>query len=283
MPGVEDNMDSTIALLIDAENISYTNAKEIVEVLKEKGTTVIREVVADWTKIAGKQKENNASNDAQTGWRNAIAAYSMTATQQFSCVQGKNTSDIALAIRAMKIVYEKKFIDTFCLVSNDSDFTRLAQELRENNKTVIGMGLRSNSNPEYVNAFSEYIYLNEKLEIKDIDSERKGAKFKPIEKDRLEYMSNTASEIIEDRGQILFSELGSKMKEKYSDFVPRNYGFRTFSKLMESIMDDLPHMRIENDEKNGLKLIHKKSKPEQPPKTKEQINSQKGTRASARK
>ncbi|MDR3263363.1 MAG: NYN domain-containing protein [Clostridiales bacterium] len=168
-------MENKIAVLIDAENISYKNAKQIIDTLTVKGDILIKEIVADWTKISRSKavghndnKKIIAREEQIAGWRKEASNYSMTATQQFTYIYGKNTSDIALTIRAMKILYEKPFISVFCLVSNDSDFTRLAQELREHGKEVVGMGEKNHAIQEFINAFTEYVYLDNLLE-KDQD------------------------------------------------------------------------------------------------------------------
>lgn len=277
--------DTKIAILIDAENISYRNAKQINEIMAEKGTIVISEVIADWTRIVSSRANAKYQNRERQieGWRKEANTYSMTAFQQFSYVSGKNTSDIALTIRAMKILYQKPYITTFCIVSNDSDFTRLAQELRMNNKEVIGMGERK-AIPEFVNAFTEFIYLGETLEDKDdlevksAESDKTAPELKkpetakkddadhskkpvsappavkkeasrqpqcPLEDEKLCTLKKIVSEAIEENGQAYYSLIANAMKKQFSDFVPRNYDCKTISQLMEKLMPFLPEFVIE--------------------------------------
>ncbi len=175
-----ENNHQKIAILIDAENISYKNASQIIDTMEQKGKVLVKMIVADWTKISGATVKSNGKYTYRTrqieGWREEASKHSMTAVQQFSYVVGKNSSDIALTIQAMKIFYEKPFITTFCLVSNDSDFTRLAQELREHNKEVIGMGEREKAVQEFVNAFSEFVYLGESIEDEPVDASAESKK-----------------------------------------------------------------------------------------------------------
>lgn len=284
---MEYDKQAKIAILIDAENISYKNARQIIDTMERKGKILVKMVVADWTKITGSQTKTNGKYVYRTkqieGWRNEASRYSMTAVQQFSYVVGKNASDIALAIQAMKILYEKPYITTFCLVSNDSDFTRLAQELREQNKEVIGMGERSRAIHEFVNAFSEFMYLGESIEeetqeeVKEEVKEQvkeevkkskttnaqketsKGAKQqkgkksnaksnaskKPVcilEKEKLQALKEIIQNDIEssEEGVAYYSNIGSRMKRQFSDFIPENYESKNISQLMAKLLPFLP-------------------------------------------
>ncbi|MFA5036910.1 MAG: NYN domain-containing protein [Candidatus Izemoplasmatales bacterium] len=142
-----EKQNRKVAILIDAENVNSANARQIFDTMSTYGEVIIRQIFADW------------SNEAVKSWKTAISNYSIVSNQQFTFVPRKNSSDIALVIQAMVFLFERN-VDIFCLVSSDSDFTRLVQELRERNKTVIGMGGR-NSIKSFVNAFSEFIYLGE--------------------------------------------------------------------------------------------------------------------------
>lgn len=281
---MEYDKHSKIAILIDAENVSYKNARQIIDTMEQKGKILVKMVVADWTKITGSQTKTNGKFIYRTkqieGWRNEASRHSMTAVQQFSYVVGKNTSDIALTIQAMKILYEKPYVTTFCLVSNDSDFTRLAQELREQNKEVIGMGERSRAIQEFVNAFSEFVYLGESIEDetqeivveeikeepkevkqpknerKDVVKATKGAKGKKntqktatpkkpvciLEKEKLIALKNIIENDIEssEEGVAYYSNIGSRMKRQFADFIPENYESKNISQLMAKLLPFLP-------------------------------------------
>lgn len=284
---MEYDKHSKIAILIDAENVSYKNARQIIDTMEQKGKILVKMVVADWTKITGSQTKTNGKYVYRTkqieGWRNEASRHSMTAVQQFSYVVGKNTSDIALTIQAMKILYEKPYVTTFCLVSNDSDFTRLAQELREQNKEVIGMGERSRAIQEFVNAFSEFVYLGEsieedtqdiieeikeevkeevkevkatKIEKKDTSKANKNTKNKKngtknntpkkpvciLEEEKLSALKNIIENDIEssEEGVAYYSNIGSRMKRQFADFIPENYDSKNISQLMAKLLPFLP-------------------------------------------
>ena len=119
--------DDKLAVLIDADNVPYKNVKEMLEEISKNGTPTIKRIYADWTK------------PTVSGWKNVLLENAITPIQQYSYTTGKNSSDSALIIDAMDILYSEK-VTGFCIVSSDSDFTRLATRLREAGMTVIGFG-----------------------------------------------------------------------------------------------------------------------------------------------
>lgn len=240
--------EKKIALLIDAENISYKNSKQIIEKMKEKGNLIVKCVVADWTKITGAKRtqiNKQTCRDYQIeGWRKESNTYSLTPIQQFSYVSGKNATDLALTIEAMKILYEKPYITTFCLVSNDSDFTRLAQELREHDKEVIGMGESDKAIEEFRNAFDEFYYLGEGMEEEEDKTPEKKPKSKHhdrvLPKVQFEYLKQLIEDRIAEDGIAYYSYISATMKKQFSDFVPENYGSKNVSGLIQKL---LPYLK----------------------------------------
>lgn len=292
-----------IAILIDAENVSYKNTAQIIETMENKGKILVKVVVADWTRITGAQTRSNGKYVYRSmqidGWRKEASKHSMTAVQQFSYVSGKNTSDIAMTIQAMKILYEKPYITTFCLVSNDSDFTRLAQELREQNKEVIGMGERDKAIKEFVNAFSEFIYLGESMD-EDIAEKPKveetenaktvshkqenGVDDKPnrkpdkrkkerapepqciLDAEKMEALKAIVADTIEESEESVayYSAIASKMKRKFSDFIPANYECKNVSQLMGKLLPFLKGYEehkepIPNNSNGYIYMLRKKT------------------------
>lgn len=238
-----DKINKRVAVLIDAENVGSSNAKQIFDTMSSYGEVTIKQIFADW------------SNPQVGPWKKEIENFSIVANHQFSFVKGKNTSDLSLVIQAMIILYEKD-VDTFCIVSSDSDLTRLVQELRERNKEVIGMGGR-NSIKSFVNAFSEFIYLGEQNEqhIQDIQTKTEEPakpvvstnnhnqhpqpkpKHRPIlEQDKLETMREIIERLIDETGHALYAQIATEMKNKYSDFVPKNYNAKSMKYLMEKLL-----------------------------------------------
>ena len=120
-------MEDRIALLIDADNVSAKYIKPILDELSKYGNVTYKRIYGDWTR----------SNSA--GWKEELLQNSITPIQQFSYTHGKNATDSAMIIDAMDMLYTSE-LEGFCLVSSDSDFTKLASRLRESGKLVIGMG-----------------------------------------------------------------------------------------------------------------------------------------------
>src|SRR5215207_6323126 len=119
--------DIRLAVLIDADNVSYSNIKGVMEEIAKYGTPTFKRIYGDWTK------------PHVSGWKTVLLENALTPIQQYSYTTGKNSSDSALIIDAMDILYSGK-VDGFCLVTSDSDFTRLATRLREAGMKVFGMG-----------------------------------------------------------------------------------------------------------------------------------------------
>ena len=118
-----------LAVLIDAENVSYSWIKPIMAEIARYGTPTIKRIYTDWTQ------------PASSGWKNVLLEYAIAPIQQYRYTAGKNSSDAAMIIDAMDLLYSQK-VDGFCIVSSDSDFTRLAQRLREAGMRVIGIGVK---------------------------------------------------------------------------------------------------------------------------------------------
>ncbi|MDD3842152.1 MAG: NYN domain-containing protein [Candidatus Izemoplasmatales bacterium] len=271
-----EKQNQKVAVLIDAENVNSVNARQIFDTMSTYGEVIIRQIFADW------------SNEAVKSWKTAISNYSIVSNQQFTFVARKNSSDMALVIQAMNILFERN-VDIFCLVSSDSDFTRLVQELRERNKTVIGMGGR-NSIKSFVYAFSEFIYLgdenpentyhiNGKVEdktgIKPIDTKKiestpllipakiKPNDFIPLEDEKMDAIREIIETLIDENGKAYYSQIGTDMKNKFSDFIPKNYHCKSLKFLIDNILKDLPEFEKKRDQlgKNkGAEILYLVSK-----------------------
>src|SRR5471030_1878376 len=137
--------DLRLAVLIDADNVPYANVKQMFEEIAKYGTPTFKRIYADWTK------------PTVSGWKTVLLENAITPIQQYSYSTGKNSSDSALIIDAMDILYSEK-VNGFCIVSSDSDFTRLATRLREAGMTVIGFGEKKTPQP-FISACNKFIYL----------------------------------------------------------------------------------------------------------------------------
>jgi uncharacterized protein (TIGR00288 family) len=136
-----------IAILIDAENVSYKHLHKIIKNMSGYGKISVKRIYSDWT------------SPKRAAWIPFIHEFALTTIQQFPNIDSKNVSDFALVIDAMDLLYEGIF-DCFCIVSSDSDFTQLAQKIKEKGKTVIGFGEKK-ANKTFINACDKFIYLNE--------------------------------------------------------------------------------------------------------------------------
>ncbi len=234
---------ANVAVLIDAENVGAQSAKQIFDEASNYGNIIVKRIFADWSKASVK------------GWKEEVNRYSMTAVQQFEVQPRKNTIDIALIIQALIILYEKD-VDVFCIAAGDSDYTRLVRELRERNKTVIGLGGR-NVNQNFVNAFNEFIYLDGAAETKAAEKQQKNKAEKQVQNlaspaqepeildnKRKSDLHNIIDRMIDNNGKAFYAQISSEMKQKYSDFIPKNFGCNSFKKLMERLMPYLKKYSI---------------------------------------
>src|SRR6185369_5591477 len=137
--------DLRLAVLIDADNISYSNIKAMMEEIAKYGTPTFKRIYGDWTK------------PNLGGWKNVLLENAITPIQQYSYTAGKNSTDSAMIIDAMDILYSEK-VDAFSIVSSDSDFTRLAIRLREAGMKVIGIGEKKTPLP-FITACNKFVYL----------------------------------------------------------------------------------------------------------------------------
>lgn len=249
-----------VAVFIDAENISARFADRLFAEAANYGDVIIRRVFADWSSV-----------NVQA-WKEVVNRHSLLAEQQFSAVKGKNSGDISLIINAMMVLFERD-IDVFCLASSDSDFTRLVQVLREREKTVIGLGLKQTAQA-FVNAFSEFIYLDSEAnkDTKPTPEKKKDKHQFVIEYDRLSALKEVIDKLIEEDGWALFARIATEMKNKFSDFIPRNYNCKSLKELMFKIQPMLGNYDIRTAQDGTTMFLipaapqedfAKKSKPKQ--------------------
>jgi uncharacterized LabA/DUF88 family protein len=222
--------DEKLAVLIDADNVPYANVKEMLEEIAKNGTPTIKRIYADWTK------------PTVSGWKNILLENAITPIQQYSYTTGKNSSDSALIIDAMDILYSGK-VDGFCIVSSDSDFTRLATRLREAGMKVIGFGEKKTPQP-FIAACNKFIYIEilkaEKTEILTISKADKKQKVKkePLNKvnpETIKLIKQSVNDLADESGWTFLGELGNYILRRRPDFDPRNFGFPKLLPLIKSI------------------------------------------------
>lgn len=230
---MEISTDLKLAVLIDADNVPYAHVKEMFEEIAKYGTPTFKRIYADWTK------------PTVSGWKAVLLENAITPIQQYSYSRGKNSSDSALIIDAMDILYTGK-VDGFCIVSSDSDFTRLAIRLREAGMKVIGIGEKKTLNP-FITACDKFIYIEIlKTEIttlaengnKKVSKSEKTTVIEPLSKidpEIIKLFSYSITDLADENGWAFLGELGNLLLKKKPDFDPRNYGFNKMLPLIKSM------------------------------------------------
>jgi len=223
--------EKKIAVLIDADNVSDKYIKPIIDEISNHGTPTYKRIYGDWTK------------PQLAPWKAVLLNYSLTPIQQYSYTTGKNSSDAALIIDAMDILYSKN-VDGFCIVSSDSDFTRLAARLREAGMMVIGMGEQKTPTP-FIAACEKFKYLEVLAAVPGAPVEnnirkeqaRAGdakASMTPIS-DLVEAIRTIITEVSDEDGWAFLGEVGNILSKRYPDFDTRNYGFSKLTPFVASL------------------------------------------------
>jgi uncharacterized LabA/DUF88 family protein len=252
---MEIQKDIRLAVLIDADNVPYSNVKGVMEEIAKYGTPTFKRIYGDWTK------------PTISGWKNVLLENAITPIQQYSYTSGKNSSDSALIIDAMDILYSGK-VDGFCIVSSDSDFTRLATRLREAGMKVFGIGQKKTPNP-FIVACDKFIYM-EIIPAFEVEPEEtttaktKTTNPKPkalvdkLNKETLKLIAHTINDLADENGWAFLGDVGNLVLKKQPNFDPRNYGFQKLTPLIKS----LPQFEIDKREtdKAGIKLVYIKNK-----------------------
>lgn len=236
------------AVLIDADNVSSRYASTIFEELESYGVSTYRRIYGNWSK--------------SNGWNEKILLeHSIIPVQQFSYTTGKNATDMAMVIDAMDILYRNK-VQGFCLVTSDSDFTRLAMRLREENMFVLGMG-ESKTPPALTRACNRFIHLNLVAEQNKTSSNVDTEDVKEVEtlgalgaaETEDAQSVTTISEVrmailalINENGgkQVELAKVGNRLNDKYSDFDSRNYGYSKLSTMLNQEMPELSVVKRNN-------------------------------------
>lgn len=233
---IDKSNDLKLAVLIDADNIPYANVKGMMEEIAKYGTPTFKRIYGDWTK------------PTTSGWKNVLLENAITPIQQYSYTSGKNATDSAMIIDAMDILYTGR-VDGFCIVSSDSDFTRLATRLREAGMKVIGIGEKKTPDP-FITACDKFIYIEI---LSSEETATHGVPAKKTRKDSLQKLDRrvinlikaSINDVADESGWAFLGEVGTLILKKQPNFDARNYGFRKLLTLMKSVED------IEVDERQS--------------------------------
>ena len=243
--------DLNLAVLIDGDNIPSAYVKEMMEEIAKYGNPSIRRIYGDWT------KPNLAK------WKNMLLENAITPIQQYAYTAGKNATDSAMIIDAMDILYSGK-VEGFCLVSSDSDFTRLATRLREAGMKVIGIGEKKTPEP-FIVACDRFIYIEilkkneEKESTNSKSTTSKKNDYEKIGTKTIKLISATISDCADDDGWAFMGDVGSLLQKKQPNFDSRNYGFQKLTPMISSINKFEIEQR-ENQKGGKYKLIYVRNK-----------------------
>ncbi|MGI6727664.1 MAG: NYN domain-containing protein [Anaerovoracaceae bacterium] len=270
--------DHKFAVLIDADNISDKYIKFILDEISNEGVATYKRIYGDWTK------------PALNTWKNVLLEYSITPIQQYGYTTGKNSTDSAMIIDAMDILYSGN-VDGFCLVSSDSDFTRLASRLRESGMDVVGMGERKTPKA-FIVACNKFKYLDilanqdgqnkqkaedikERLIKTKVEQVRKKEKnvialpeeSEEIENDELkpemtplETIEQAVLTIVRENSDeddwVFIGDIGNMLLKRYPDFDVRNFGYKKLTPFIRS----MSYFDIKSTRHGNSMLVYVKEK-----------------------
>lgn len=219
--------DNRIAVLIDADNVSDKYIKYILDEVSNDGIATYKRIYGDWTKpVLG-------------SWKNVLLDNSITPIQQYGYTTGKNATDSAMIIDAMDILYSGN-VEGFCLVSSDSDFTRLASRLRESGMMVIGMGEKKTPTA-FIAACNKFKYLEILAQPTAVEQHAGQEDAQPEQRDMTPLNTVKSAvlaimdEIADEDEWVIISEIGTRLNKRYPDFDVRNYGFRKLTPFIKSL------------------------------------------------
>jgi uncharacterized LabA/DUF88 family protein/Fe-S-cluster formation regulator IscX/YfhJ len=248
------NHDKRYAVLIDADNISDKYIKLILDEISNDGIATYKRIYGDWT------RPNFAS------WKSVLLEHSITPIQQYNYTTGKNSTDSAMIIDAMDILYSGN-VEGFAIVSSDSDFTRLASRLRESGMDVVGMG-ESKTPKAFISACNKFKYLDLLAMATDQPVEVPAATTVKEVRDEDDNMTNLdtikkaiitiAQENYDEDEWIFIGDIGNKLQKRYPDFDVRNYGYTKLTPFIKSL--DLFDIKSERINGSNNKLIYVREK-----------------------
>ena len=239
MPEQNNEKDLRLAVLIDADNASRTAMKDVMAEVAVYGTPTIKRIYGDWT------------SPNMSTWKSILLECALTPIQQYGYTTGKNSTDSAMIIDAMDLLYSGN-CDGFVLVSSDSDFTRLAIRLREAGMKVYGMGEKKTPQP-FIVACDKFVYIEviraaakqaaeaaRQKEVQAQKSAKKEAKKAgpvsgPVPAEIVELIAESVEDLCEEDGLAHMGKLGNLLLKKCPDIDPRNYGFSKLSKLIRAL------------------------------------------------
>jgi len=235
---MRDYKTMKLAVLIDADNAQALVVEELLAEVAKFGVASIKRAYGDWTTTNLKQ------------WKEHLNSHAIQPIQQFSYTQGKNATDASLIIDAMDILHENS-LDGFCLISSDSDFTRLATRIRESGLIVYGFGEKKT--PEaFIAACDKFVFTEILREKKDTEviEETNTTELRPV-------VISAINAVSKDDGWARLSNVGAYINKKHPSFDSRNYGYDKLGKLIRDLNYILIDERKFNDDSNNVHIYIK--------------------------
>jgi Fe-S-cluster formation regulator IscX/YfhJ len=230
-----------LAVLIDADNTQPSIIAGLMDEIAAYGIASVKRIYGDWTDTKLK------------GWKAALLEYGLHPMQQFAYTSGKNATDSAMIIDAMDLLYTKNF-DGFCIVSSDSDFTRLASRIRESGIKVYGFG-EQKTPKAFIGACDKFIYT-ENLRRSAVQNGG-GSKIKYDQKELLALVRNAVEDTVNEAGWSYLGSIGQNLINKSPEFDPRSYGYKKLLDLIEGLGEfELKY----SDPLSGSQAIHVRQK-----------------------
>jgi len=217
---MSNGLAQKLAVLIDADNAQPSIVEELLAEIAKYGTANVKRIYGDWTGFRLK------------GWKEVLLLHSIQPIQQFRYTTGKNATDSAMIIDAMDLLYTNKF-DGFCIVSSDSDFTKLASRIRESGLVVYGFGEKKT--PEaFVSACDKFIYTEVLMPKEDDSQSIKPKSTNELKQDTklVSLLRNAVEASSDDSGWAHLAPVGSNIAKQAPDFDPRNYGYKKLRELV---------------------------------------------------
>lgn len=219
-----DERQRRLAVLIDADNTQPSIIEPLLEEIAKYGVSSVRRIYGDWT------------SPNLRGWKEQLLEYAIQPIQQFSYTKGKNSTDSAMIIDAMDLLYTEK-LDGFCIVSSDSDFTRLSARIREAGMIVYGFGEKKTPKP-FVGACDKFIYteiLRGEVEAPEATSAQPTQRELKSDTRLVNLVRNAVEDSANENGWAHLGTVGQNIANRSPEFDPRNYGFKKLGDLIRAV------------------------------------------------
>ena len=229
----QENQQLKLAVLIDADNAQASITDGLFAEIAKYGVASVKRIYGDWTGTHLRK------------WKDVLLTHAISPIQQFSYTQGKNATDSAMIIDAMDLLYAES-LDGFCVVSSDSDFTRLCSRIREAGLVVYGFGERKTPKP-FVNACDKFVYVdilrrNEEEEENSVMIKRMPTNELKQDSRLVSLLRDAVEDAADETGWCYLASAGQIIAKKSPEFDPRNYGYKKLAELLKATqlfdMDD---------------------------------------------